>query len=116
MAAAGTPTWMPPEAVGSFFGNETTLFVVPMHASFDVYSLGMVAHQLLTGSTLPLTSGEVGAVESPGHSYVSWLHGAGWKIMCDDSLVRYSNKDSNDKTAYTTCLRARQQSYVKQES
>ncbi|CAN0500889.1 unnamed protein product, partial [Scytosiphon promiscuus] len=47
---------MPPEAVGAFHGDENTpLFV--MNASFHVYSLGIVAHQLLTGSPLPFTCG-----------------------------------------------------------
>ena len=99
LATNGTPPWMPPEAVESLYGeDETPAFV--MDASFDAYSLGIVAHQLLTGSPLPLTCGEVGAVETSYHGYSSWWHGAGWNIACDDSLSRNSNKASNDKTAY----------------
>ena len=65
---------MPPEAAGPLDGDKSLPFFVHMHASFDVYSLGIVAHQLLTGSPLPATSGEVGAVEAS-----SW-HGKGCDI------------------------------------
>ncbi|CAM9734519.1 unnamed protein product [Laminaria digitata] len=59
MATSGTSPWMPPEALGGFHGDGRTLFYVPMHASFDVYSLGLVALQLLTGSDLPFACSEM---------------------------------------------------------
>lgn len=71
---------MSPEAVGSLYGGRNRALREPMQASSDVYSLGIVAHQLLTGSFEPITCGEVGVVELSCRSYCSWWHGAGWNI------------------------------------
>ena len=66
---------MPPEAIG----DENTPLQAPMQASSDVYALGIVAHQLLTGSLLPVACGKVRAVELPCHSYCSWWYGGAGK-------------------------------------
>ena len=53
---------MPPEAWPSNHrADDDTPVDLLMHASFDVYSLGIVAHQLLTGLTQPVACGQVGA-------------------------------------------------------
>ncbi|CAN0133154.1 unnamed protein product [Ectocarpus sp. 6 AP-2014] len=56
-AGGGTPWWMPPETTGDFHGNGPSPIDLKMLPSSDVYSLAIVAHQLLTGSVLPVTSG-----------------------------------------------------------
>eukprot|EP00904_Undaria_pinnatifida_P009436 jgi/Undpi1/5622/HiC_scaffold_2.g00897.m1 len=51
---------MPPEAWPSNHrADDDTPVDLLMHASFDVYSLGIVAHQLLTGLTQPVACGQV---------------------------------------------------------
>lgn len=52
---------MPPETTGDFHGNGPSPIDLKMLPSSDVYSLAIVAHQLLTGSLLPVTSGAVSA-------------------------------------------------------
>ncbi|CAM9156442.1 unnamed protein product [Ectocarpus fasciculatus] len=56
-AGGGTPWWVPPETIGDYHGNGPSPIDLKMLPSSDVYSLAIVAHQLLTGSLLPVTSG-----------------------------------------------------------
>ncbi|CAM9493966.1 unnamed protein product [Ectocarpus sp. 12 AP-2014] len=56
-AGDGTPWWMPPETTGDFHENDPSPIDLKMLPSSDVNSLAIVAHQLLTGSVLPVTSG-----------------------------------------------------------
>lgn len=60
VADVGTPMYMPPETMVSMYGDYCPGFDLKMDVSFDVYTLAIVGHQLLTGSVYPVTSGEVG--------------------------------------------------------